>query len=293
MTSLVPPVVALQPLWTPVADALNLRALPLHAHEIVIAAGFYHIIFKYLTPWISAQLLSRRYRQFSRKEALDWNLQCVSMVQSILISWLAIWVMKNDGVRAMNSEDQEGRVFGYSGPAGSVQAFATGYFLWDLVVSLQNLSDVGLPVLIHAFSCFTVYLLGFRPVFNYYSCVFVLFELSTPFLNIHLFLEQLGMAGTIWQFINGIMLILVFFFVRLVYGLYFSYHWMQDIWSVSQGQSVKSAADELPESRTLPLWLLGIFIASNTILNALNIVWFGMMIKKIQRRARRAAEKRE
>jgi hypothetical protein len=159
MKGLISPITGQETLLRRAADVVGLHTLPLHAHEIAIAAILYHVIFKYFAPWLSVRLLPTRYRRFTPKETLDWNLQCVSMVQSILISILAARYLANDDSGA--SMSPEGRVLGWSGAAGSVQAVATGYFLWDLVISIKYFGDVGLPVLIHAISCLIVYLLGF------------------------------------------------------------------------------------------------------------------------------------
>lgn len=58
----------------------------------------------------------------------------------------------------MNYEE---KVHGYTGAGGLIQAFAGGYFLWDLVVTLQNISAFGLGMLAHAISALFVFSLGF------------------------------------------------------------------------------------------------------------------------------------
>jgi hypothetical protein len=45
--------------------------------------------------------------------------------------------------------------------AGRVQAFAAGYFLWDLVISLRYLRVLGLGSLVHAVSALLVTAMGF------------------------------------------------------------------------------------------------------------------------------------
>ena len=53
------------------------------------------------------------------------------------------------------------RVHGYTGGTGLVQAFAGGYFLWDLVVTVQNVGIFGIGMLFHAISALCVFSLGF------------------------------------------------------------------------------------------------------------------------------------
>src|ERR1700760_4861372 len=115
MHGLIPSVPALQKHLQPVADAVGLQALPLHIHEIALAYTIYHVIFTYIAPRLSNWWFPQHYNKFSRVTILEWNLQCVSMVQSILISVLGLWVIRCDVDRYRTSP--EARVWGYSGSA--------------------------------------------------------------------------------------------------------------------------------------------------------------------------------
>lgn len=64
----------------------------------------------------------------------------------------------DDERRNMNLEE---RMWGYTGAAGLVQALATGYFLFDLVVMVRYLDVFGYGMLAHASSCLLTYTLGF------------------------------------------------------------------------------------------------------------------------------------
>ena len=55
----------------------------------------------------------------------------------------------------------EQRVWGYSGAGGMIQAFAAGYFLWDLIICAKNRSVFGLGLLAHAVAALVVFSLGF------------------------------------------------------------------------------------------------------------------------------------
>ena len=48
----------------------------------------------------------------------------------------------------------------------------------------------------------------------------MLYELSTPFLNIHWFCDKLGMTGSKLRMYNGIALLVTFFGCRIVWGTY-------------------------------------------------------------------------
>jgi len=59
----------------------------------------------------------------------------------------------------------EERVWGYTGAAGMIQGMATGYFLWDLMVTLQHVNVFGLGMLAHALSALLVFSFGFVGAF--------------------------------------------------------------------------------------------------------------------------------
>lgn len=150
---------ASEALFRPFFDFLSLQSLPLHIHEILFVFGVYHIIFEYIAPLLSSSLLSTKYKNLSYESTLRWNMHCVSMVQSVGICILALWTITMDEERKyMNLEE---RIWGYTGAAGLVQALATGYFLFDLVVMVRYLEVFGLGMLAHALSCLLTYTLGF------------------------------------------------------------------------------------------------------------------------------------
>jgi hypothetical protein len=149
----------LQQLVTPLCNSLHLYSLPLHIHEILSAFAVYHVIFEYVAPPLSSLFFAKQYTGLSRESKLRWNMHCVSMVQSVTICVLALWVTAVDEERrTMNHEE---RMWGYTGAAGMVQALATGYFLFDLAVMVRYLDVFGVGMLTHATSCLVTYTLGF------------------------------------------------------------------------------------------------------------------------------------
>jgi hypothetical protein len=154
-----PPVPWMARASQPLADLFSLPTLPLHVHEVVYAAIFYSLIYYPLSPILSSLFFPQRYSTLPRKRRLNWDAHVVSLVQSTLINGLALWVMVVDDERSnMNWEE---RIWGYTGAAGMVQAFAAGYFVWDLVVTSTNLDVFGLGTLAHAVAALAVYALGF------------------------------------------------------------------------------------------------------------------------------------
>lgn len=148
-----------------------------------------------------------------------------------------------------------------------------------------------------------------RPFLNYYASVFILWELSSPFLNIHWFCDKVGMTGSSLQLYNGLTLIATFFGARLVWGTSQSARVYRDMWAVvgthpsvnttttpffGAGRFARleslslSAKDEImffatPES-TVPFWLAAAYVGANLTLNSLNFYWFVKMIQAVMKR---------
>ena len=147
-------------LVTPYAQKVGLNTFPLHAHEALFAFTFYHCLNSYISPALSPKLFPRTYNVFNRRNKINWDVHIVALFQSVFICSYSLYVMAIDDERSKMD-----RVFGYSGLAGTVQAFGWGYFAWDLMVSARYLKIFGPGLLAHAVSALAVFSLGF--VSNY------------------------------------------------------------------------------------------------------------------------------
>ena len=304
-------------LVTPIADALSLPTLPLHAHEIILAFTIYHLVNTRISPRLSALLFPRIYPALPARTKINWDVHVVSLFQSCVINILALWVMYADQERKQMA--WRGRIWGYTGAGGMIQGFAAGYFVWDLMVTIANVHAFGWGMLAHAVSALIVFSLGFvsifsspelsnlpqltlerthqRPFVNYYGPTFILYELSSPFLNFHWFFDKINMTGSRAQLYNGILLLVTFFLCRLVWGTYQSVRVYQDVWAALQAPGpgkapVLGAADPTSEimrfagDQHVPVWLAITYLGSNLVLNTLNFYWFGKMIETVRKRFR-------
>lgn len=130
-----------------------------------------------------------------------------------------------------------------------------------------------------------------------------MYDLSTPFLNVHWFCDKLDLTGSTIQAVNGAFLVSVFFGCRLVYGTYGAISVSRDVYRAATiGYSaLDSAQDKIrqplanledPHGQTisflqaqkLPLWLAFIYVAANVALTLLNVVWFSKMIETVRKR---------
>lgn len=155
----IPPPAWMKELVTPLATFLKLYTLPLHIHEILFAALGYQFICSVLSPLLSTFFFPQIYNSLPRRTRLNWDVHFVSMVQSIMINSLALWVMWVDKERGRMTWDE--RIWGYDGAGGMIQGFAAGYFLWDLIVCVRWIDLFGWGMLAHAISALVVFSVGF------------------------------------------------------------------------------------------------------------------------------------
>lgn len=322
----------------PFSEAVYLPSLQNHIHEVLGSFILYQTTQSIISPLLSNALFPHIYAKLNRRTRVNWDVHVVSLLQSILINVAALWVMFTDQERKDMDNSAVERIYGYTGASGLIQGLATGYFIWDLVVSTRYLKIFGPGILAHAVTALSVFSLGFvsgakshtprvdanwysqRPFCNYYGPVFILYELSTPFLNIHWFCDKLNMTGGRLQWYNGILLLAVFFSCRLVWGTYQSLRVYQDVWHTMHlktqpgpvlreiqesprssifvprdgqlclgDQSCISAQSEVmrftsSETLAIPLWLAMVYLISNLVLNTLNFYWFGKMIETVRKR---------
>nr|POF17512.1 putative tlc domain-containing protein c17a2.02c [Quercus suber] len=296
----------------PFADAVSLSSLPLHFHEVIFAFILYTTIFLVVAPFLSKLVIPQRYSKFNHRTRVSWDVHVVSFTQSVIICVLSLYIILNDEDRRSwrSTDDWRDRIWAYSGLSGLCQSFALGYFLWDLWMCTYYVRIFGKGMLAHAISAVSVFALGYRPFLYFYCPVFLLYELSSPFLNIHWFCDKLDLTGSIYQAVNGAFLTSTFFCCRICWGLYSSFNVFHDIYSAIQaGHSRPSIFVDDESSRNsrsgdislysasietqrtafmgaayVPLWLACAYLASNLVLNCLNIYWFGKMIDTIRKR---------
>ncbi|GES60762.1 DUF887-domain-containing protein [Aspergillus terreus] len=319
-----PPPGWLRDLVEPWALYFNVPAASEHIHEILLAFVGYQLIHYVVSPWLSPRLFPQHYPNLNRRTKLNWDVHVVSLVQSTTINALALWVLFTDQERKSMSIGE--RVYGYTGSCGMISGLAAGYFIYDLIVSTIYLRIFGIGMLFHAISALWVFSFGFRPFVNFYSPTFILYELSSPFLNIHWFLDKINMTGSKLQWYNGMMLLFVFFSCRLVWGTWQSalvyrdmWHALRQTWSshslvepvnistqvfqVRDGslcvdEACARAGAEVSKFASftaagVPTWLVLTYVASNLVLNGLNYYWFSKMIETVMKRFRGPAPSKE
>ena len=129
-----------------------------------------------------------------------------------------------------------------------------------------------------------------HPFGLYYGIQYALVELSTPFVNIHWFLNKLDKAGSTFQIVNGMLLIVTFACCRLIWGSYLTFVFFRDVWTALHApQSSWTEYNYSPSERPLilehraPWWLAVMFMISNAVVMSLSAFWFTKMIATIQK----------
>lgn len=154
----------------PLVDYLSFTTLPLHIHEVLLSALAYQLINTHVSPFLSSRLFPRTYPHLNARTKINWDVHVVSLFQSVFVCALALWTMAVDEER--KDMNWRGRVWGYTGAGGLLQACASGYFLWDLLISTWHIGVFGLGLWAHAVNALLVYSLGFVSVA--FRCSFLL-----------------------------------------------------------------------------------------------------------------------
>ncbi|KAK9766046.1 hypothetical protein K7432_005166 [Basidiobolus ranarum] len=239
----------------------GLPKLAYHWPTLLISALTCQVIF-YVSNIVSPLLFPKTFENLKGAKRLNWNIHVVSLVNCIVICVLA-YPLHWDPVVAQD------KLFGYSNATGETYAVASGYFLWDTIFHLSHLKDFGLGFAIHGIASFCLGISSYRPYLMYFGCNFLMFELSTPFLNFHWFMDKLGYTGSILQIINGVILIIVFFCARLIWGFWTMYDLTITV---------------IPHVHEVPWVVTTAFALAFSALNILNVFWFRKMIMSVQSR---------
>lgn len=268
------------PVWTedPLAWARPFPAKPqsyyaAHWHEIVLAAVTYFAI-QAVTPAFAKRLLGPTYTKLDRKTKLNFDIHVVSMVQCIvsILVLLPTW----EHPHALNrADDPFNSIFGYNAYSGFVSSITVGYFIWDMYVCLVHVNLFGLGFLLHAFAALFVFSCSLKPYCLPWIPLFLLFEASTPFVNYNWFASHLP-RGTVSDraiAINGVLLLVTFFSVRILWGFY---------------AVALLAYDMYRAGRHVSVFFPTMFLVLNFSLDVLNVFWFSKMVAIAKKKLRGA-----
>lgn len=246
----------------PYADAADLPYLPDHL-PTAIRALIACFALQALSAGISPKLLPRTFANMSRRTRAQWDIHVVSFTHAIIISPLAIYFYLADG-------KEIDPVVGYDFSLAQLYSVCLGYFTWDVVVSIMY---EGPAFVVHGGFAMFAAVLTYRPLMLYRGLVFLLWEASTPFLNIHWFIDKLGMTGSRAQLINAAFLLTSYVTMRLTLGLYMAVTMVKDLW-----------VPEKPRVVHVPVWVKLFYTIGVSMLMMLNYFWFYKMVLAVRKR---------
>lgn len=240
-------------------ETLGLTKLREYGYVVLVSAVFFHFV-HVASYYLSFS--SKHFRKLDEPRKVSWATHIVSAVHAGLICPLSLPIFFDNHL----SQD---RFFGFTPYSQYVYALSCGYFLWDTYICITEYKYNGFGFVLHGVVCFWAYFLTFRPWLHYYGCIFLTYEISTLFLNVHWFCDKTGLAGSQLQWVNGLFLLFSFFSVRIVFGLYQSFLFVQaclENWS------------------RLPLGPVYFYFLANIATNGLNLFWFSKMISSVMSR---------
>lgn len=193
------------------------------------------------------------------KNRLDLCVRVVSFIQAIIICILGIPVFNN---KYLN----EDHIFATTPYSKFYTSMALSYFIWDTFISTIYVKYFGVGFLIHGIVSTIVFWIAVEYSFiQYYSAIFLLFEISTPFLDIRWVGLKFDVLSETVKLINNVILILIFFFIRICWGWY---------------QVGRLAIDFYAAKNTEGFTTIGavIILTCNSVLDVLNVYWFSKMM---------------
>lgn len=257
----------------PYADAYGMHHLPTHVPTLIRSSLLWFAI-QALSAQLSPKIFPKTFAKFNRKTRIGWDIHVVSFVHAAIITPLAarIWwkARQTNALGIQTHPLAVDRLYGYDYEAAQVYAIAQGYFVWDSVVSILH---EGPGFIAHGLVALIAFTLVYHPIFMYDGMGFLLWELSTPFLNIHWFLDKLGKTGSKWQLINAVFLLSAYVGARLTFGVYNSFSFFKFV-----------VAPPKPHHPPIPGHLKTFYMVGNVILNSLNFFWFRAMVRAVQKR---------
>jgi len=222
------------------------------------------VIFFFITQflWNRFGRVSTIFDFFNQSQKTEWPQRGNSLIHALTALPLATYVLFMDSVLDTD------RFFTTSLTSFHVLSFSTGYFLWDTWESLITWEVSGIGFITHGVLCSFIYLISLYPFGHYWALAFLMFETSTPFINVHWLMTNVEPLKK-WKItlsVNDILGGIAFFCFRIVYGTFMSYQfWMQSLAT-------------LPILSPFLSICLYFILATNIALNSLNYFWFAKII---------------
>ncbi|CCH61822.1 hypothetical protein TBLA_0F02830 [Henningerozyma blattae CBS 6284] len=249
--------------WYPESESLYLK----HLHEIAFSFAFYLFIHIFIAPYLNHLIFGKNYTSIqNRKSKMDFDVHIVSMFQAFISVAIVLPVIRLPVDLNVATFQNEW--------CSMVSSVSVGYFIWDFIVCVSNYNIYGLEFLAHAIGSLYCIGISLYPFVQNWVPKFLIVEASTPFVNVNWFISQLlryKVKVPVWlNVINGVLLMTVFFSIRIVWGFTAIGYLSKQIWITRY---------QVPIVHTFLILLL------NTLFNCLNLFWFSKMIRIVKKMA--------
>lgn len=245
----------------PYAQAWGLPYLPVHLISIMRSLLLWYAL-QLLSHSISPRIFPKSFAKMSSRTRTSWDLHMVSLIHSVVVAPISLYYW-------LQIDESTDRLWGYDYTLAQVYALSLGYFAWDVIMSLRY---EGFAFVLHGVLGFTAAMLVYKPLLMFDGLSILIWELSTPFLNIHWALDKLGRTGSRIQLVNAVFLVLAYVCVRLLLGVYASYRLIELLWASTS------------TARPVPPTLQMFYTLGLPALNFLNYMWFFKMLRAIRKR---------
>ncbi|GAA6045573.1 hypothetical protein NBRC10513_004991 [Rhodotorula toruloides] len=256
----------------PIANALSLTALPPVAHLVLLSLAA-----SFAARRVSAVLSPRvfgRYYPTERRKRDDWDLHMVGWLYALVATPIAIHLLRHP-----SPELDLDPLYGVALPEQRLSAIAIGYFIWDALVTFRHIQTQGLGFFLHGATCLVAFTFTLRPFVLWCGPRFLIWELSTIFLNAHWLLDKLHLTGSPLQMLNGLFLVSTYICARLVFGTYTSWQFWK-LMVPGAGDANTLLAEKVRDAG----WVRWLYLVLNLLANGLNFYWFRLMILALKKR---------
>ncbi|KAM5160413.1 TLC domain-containing protein 4-like isoform 1-T3 [Callospermophilus lateralis] len=172
----------------------------------------FQVLFHFVSSWFSAKV-SPGFNNLSFEKKIEWNSRIVSTCHSLLVGILGLYIFFFD--EAIIADP----LWGQSSLATMNIATASGYLISDLLILILYWKVIGdkCYIIHHCTALYAYFFVMKDGVLVYVANFRLLAELSSPFVNQRWFFETLKYSKfSKANVINGILMTVVFFIVRIV-----------------------------------------------------------------------------
>ncbi|XP_072500172.1 TLC domain-containing protein 4 [Notamacropus eugenii] len=171
----------------------------------------FQLLFHVVSSWFSAQVTSG-FNKLSTQKKIEWNSRIASTFHSLLVGSLCLYILFFDEATIADP------LWGEPSLVQVNLAIVSGYLLSDILLILLYWKVIGDKFFIihHSAALYAYYFVLTQGLLAYFGNFRLLAEFSNPFVNQRWFLEVLGYPkSSKANIINGILMTVVFFIVRI------------------------------------------------------------------------------